>query len=100
MSASNAAVWERLEGGLRDLSIGHYHDESPYAKLALAVIISGGKERDKEYLNGDEFLYHCKLAGLKSDYVQLMFNKAWHYIDNKIPLQKPEEDEYDEEDYL
>lgn len=87
MNMSNISVWERLENGFQELSVKTYHDITDTAKLMIAIILSGGKERDNEYFEGDLFLRHCYLAGLNSDYVRLSVEKAWYYIDNKLPLQ-------------
>lgn len=98
MSAQNNAVWDRLENGLRELSINKYHEDLDLVRLVIGIILSGGKDRDTEYFEGDTFLYHCNLAGLKPFYVQLMIDKAWHYIDKGIAL--AEQEVFLEEEFL
>lgn len=95
---SSSMVWERCEEELRKESISRYCEEYAETKLWIGVILSGGKEKDYEYLNGDEFLYHCELAALDSDSVRRVIDRAIYYIDNQIPLVDKEEVQEDEDD--
>lgn len=98
MSDHNSTVWERVEEALVDLAIDKHNEEYPEIRLTVAIIVSGGRDRDEDYLKSDTFLYHCHLAGLSPEFVRAMFKKAFYHIDNKLPLAKKEESDPDSDE--
>ncbi len=95
MSTLNSGMWERLHKGLVRLAEDRHCDDIAEVRLFIGTIISAGKERDIEYLTGNEFLYHCHLAGMNHLYVHKMIERAWYFIDNNIPI-LPETEEVDD----
>lgn len=92
MTARAAEVWDRLHEKLVDMSLVKHYDE---IEFVVGLIISGGKDRDLAYFGNDDFTYHCHLAKLNPAFVAAIIDKAWYYIDNKIPFPQPEEDNDD-----
>jgi hypothetical protein len=95
MSTVNSGLWERLHKGLEKLAEEKHHQDLPTVKLVIGILISAGKDRDMFYLHSDQFLYHCYLAGMDSNYVAKMIERAWYFIDNNIPI-LPETEEEDD----
>lgn len=92
MSAANHIIWDRLHAKLVDMSPVKHYDE---IDLVVGLIISGGKDKDLAYFGNDDFIYHCHLARLNPSFVCAIIDKAWYYMDNKIPFPQLEEDNDD-----
>ncbi len=72
--------WEVLEDKLASLSETRYGIYTPEARLAVAVIVSAGKDGDRDFLENDEFTFYCHLARLHQEPVKALIEKTWEHI--------------------
>ncbi len=70
-------VWENLQSIFTDRSIERYNKKLPLCQLCIAIIVSGAREYDREYLGSDQYYYHCLLAGLQYNFVTDTILYAW-----------------------
>lgn len=70
-------IWEDTQLLLEQKSVQRYNKNVPLAELCIAIIISGAREYDSEYVESDRYFYHCCLAGLEYDYVTNLIKYLW-----------------------
>ena len=73
--------WDILEDKLQTISetrIGHHSGE---AKLAVAVIVSAGRDEDTDFIHSNLFEYYCKLACLHIPPVRQIILKTLAYLE-------------------
>lgn len=80
MNSSN--VWDSIQTIFQDRSSERYGKKVPLSELCIAIIISGAREHDIEYLETDQYYYHCLLAGLQYNFVTAMIKYTWRKYPN------------------
>ncbi len=58
-----------------------YQEELPEIDLLVAVIVSAAKDRDVNYFNSVDFIYHCWLLGLNYITVRSIIIQIWERIE-------------------
>ena len=89
MSNANKRMVERLfnnpvTGVVRIAVDRASKDEEQHAKLLCAVIESGFKELDIEYIEGEVCKEHCSIVFVDYKYILYAFNKLRYYVENNI----------------
>lgn len=75
-------MWEYIQKQIVEISADKYFEELPEINFIAAIVVSAGRDHDKDYLTSDDFLYHCSLLRLKSDYIKAIIEKAWEIEKN------------------
>ncbi len=72
-----ADIFDKMERILKQNSSEKRGERLGLIELYIAIIMSGVREYDLEYINSPQYYYHCYMAGLKECYISTVINYIW-----------------------
>lgn len=74
--------WDILEDRLLTISETRLGRHIGEAKMAIAVLISSGRDNDENWIESNLFDYYCKMASLHIEPTRLLVLKTLDYLNN------------------
>lgn len=73
-----------ISAGIAQAAYSKLNGESGEVDLLVTVIVRAAKDRDLEWLHGEQFEHYCDLMGLDPTVIRAVLIKAIDYIDYGI----------------
>ncbi len=70
-------IWEKIHDELEQTAFENLNRDDGMISLVVAIIVSAGKDRDRDYLDSQRFEYDCELIKLNSETIRRLFQRVW-----------------------
>jgi hypothetical protein len=90
---SHREMLKLFKDNLIDLAHRQYNKVMPEINLIVEVMVEGIKDCDHDYLNSNEFSYHCYLLRVRQDKIKRMALLMVTFIELNILFESPKKGE-------